>query len=184
MEIIERNTRSQAQLIDDLLDLSRIMAGEFALDVQQIAMIDIARAAIDSAEPTAQAKGVRLESILDPRGGIVSGDPERLQQVVWNLLSNAIKFTPKGGKVQVLLQRIDSHLEFSVSDTGIGIPASFLPRVFDRFSQKTVRQLAMAASAWVGNLKQLVELHGGTLQAKSSGEGQGATFIVVFRSLF
>jgi signal transduction histidine kinase len=104
--------------------------------VQQVAVIDITRAAIESAEPTAQAKGVRLESILDPGGGIVSGDPERLQQIIWNLLSNAIKFTPKGGKVQVLLQRINSRLELSVSDNGIGIPASFLPHVFDRFSQK------------------------------------------------
>jgi PAS domain S-box-containing protein len=180
MEIIERNTRAQAQLIEDLLDSSRIISGRIRLDVQQIAMVDVVRGAIESAEPTAQAKGVRLESILDPRGGIVSGDPARLQQILWNLLSNAIKFTPKDGKVQVLLQRINSHIEFAVSDNGIGIPASFLPHVFDRFSQKdssTTRTygglgLGMAIS------KQLVELHGGTLQAKSPGEGQGATFIL------
>ncbi len=180
MEIIERNTRAQTQLIEDLLDLSRVMSGRIRLDVQQIAMIDVVREAVESAEPTAQTKAVRLESILDPRAGIVSGDPARLQQIFWNLLSNAIKFTPKGGKVQVLLQRINSHIEFSVSDNGIGIPASFLPHVFDRFSQKdgsTARSygglgLGLAIS------KQLVELHGGTLQAKSPGEGQGATFII------
>lgn len=180
IEVIERNTRAQTHLIDDLLDLSRIMAGRIRLDVQQIAIVDIARGAIESVEPTAQTKGVRLENIFDPRGGNVSGDPGRLQQIFWNLLSNAIKFTPEGGRVQVLLQRINSHIEFSVSDTGIGIPASFLPHVFDRFTQKdgsTTRShgglgLGLAIS------KQLVELHGGTLRAQSPGEGQGATFIV------
>jgi CheY-like chemotaxis protein/two-component sensor histidine kinase len=180
MEIIERNTRAQAQLIEDLLDLSRIMSGRIRLDVQRVAIIDVVRAAIESAEPTAQAKGVRLESILDPSGGIVSGDPERLQQVVWNLLSNAIKFTPKGGRVQVLLQRINSHIEFSVSDNGIGIPASFLPHVFDRFSQKDSSATRSHGGLGLGLAisKQLVELHGGTLQATSPGEGQGATFTV------
>lgn len=180
MEIIERNTRAQAQLIEDLLDLSRIMSGRIRLDVQQIAMVDVVRGGVESVEPTAQAKGVRLESILDPRGGIVSGDPARLQQILWNLLSNAIKFTPKGGKVQVLLQRINSHVEFSVSDTGIGIPASFLPHVFDRFSQKDSSTTRSYGGLGLGLAiaKQLVELHGGTLQAKSPGEGLGATFIV------
>jgi len=180
MEIIERNTRAQTQLIDDLLDLSRIVSGRIRLDVQQIAMLDLVRGAVESAEPTAQAKGVHLESTLDQRDGIVSGDPARLQQIFWNLLSNAIKFTPEGGKVKVLLRRTGSQMEFSVSDTGIGIPASFLPHVFDRFSQKdssTTRKfgglgLGLAIS------KQLVELHGGTLEAKSPGEGHGATFIV------
>src|SRR5687768_4210003 len=134
----------------------------------------------DSIEPAAQTKGVRLESILDPKSVIVSGDPGRLQQIFWNLLSNAVKFTPKGGKVQVLLQRVNSHIEFSVSDTGIGIPAGFLPHVFERFSQKdssTHREygglgLGLAIS------KQLADLHGGSIQAKSLGEGQGATFVV------
>jgi PAS domain S-box-containing protein len=179
MEVIERNTRAQAQLIEDLLDLSRIMAGRIRLDVQQISIADAARWAIESAEPTAQAKGVHLESILDPRAGSISADPARLQQVFWNLLSNAIKFTPKGGKVQALLQRVNSSVEFSVSDTGVGIPAHFLPHVFDRFSQKdssTTRRygglgLGLAIS------KQLMELHGGSLEAASPGEGQGATFV-------
>jgi PAS domain S-box-containing protein len=180
MEVIERNTRAQAKLIEDLLDLSRVMSGRIRLDVQQTAIVEVVRGAIESAEPIAQTKGVRLESVLDPRGGTVSGDPGRLQQIVWNLLTNAIKFTPKGGKVQVLLQRINSHIEISVSDTGIGISASFLPYVFDRFSQNDSSTTRSQGGLGLGLAisKQLVELHGGSLQAKSPGEGQGATFIV------
>ena len=180
LEVIERNARAQVRLIDDLLDLSRIMSGRFRLDVQQVSLADIVRGVLDSMEPAAQAKGLRLENVLDPKSVIVSGDPARLQQVFWNLLSNAVKFTPKGGRVQVLLQRVNSHIEFSVSDTGIGISADFLPHVFDRFSQRdssTHREygglgLGLAIS------KQLVDLHGGTIHAKSMGEGQGATFVV------
>jgi PAS domain S-box-containing protein len=180
LEVIERNARAQVQLVDDLLDLSRILAGQVRLDVQRIALVDIVRSAIESAEPTARTKGVRLESVLDPRGSMVSGDPGRLQQIVWNLLSNAIKFTPKGGKVQVLLERVNSHVEITVSDTGIGIPLSFLPHVFERFTQRE-----STASRHYGGLglglaitKQLVELHGGSIQAKSRGEGEGSTFTV------
>jgi PAS domain S-box-containing protein len=180
MEVIERNSRAQVRLIDDLLDLSRIMSGRFRLDVQQVALHDIVRGALDSIEPTARTKGLRLESVLDPRSVIVSGDPARLQQIFWNLLSNAVKFTPKGGRIQVLLQRVNSHIEFSVSDSGVGIPAGFLPHVFERFTQKdssTHREygglgLGLAIS------KQLVDMHGGTIAAKSMGEGQGATFVV------
>jgi hypothetical protein len=169
MEIIERNARAQVRLIDDLLDLSRIMSGRFRLDVQQVSLVDIVRGALDSIEPAAQTKGIRLESVLDPQSVIVSGDPARLQQVFWNLLSNAVKFTPKGGRIQVVLQRVNSHIEFSVSDTGIGIPPAFLPHVFERFSQKdssTHREygglgLGLAIS------KQLVDLHGGSIQAKT-----------------
>ena len=180
MEIIERNARAQVRLIDDLLDLSRIMSGRFRLDVQQVSLGDIVRSALDSIEPAAQAKGVRLESILDPRSVVVSGDPARLQQVFWNLLSNAVKFTPKGGKIQVVLQRVNSHIEFSISDTGIGIPAAFLPHVFERFSQKdssTNREYG-GLGLGLAICKQLVDLHGGSIQAKSMGEGQGATFVV------
>jgi len=180
MEVIERNTRAQAKLIEDLLDLSRVMSGRIRLDVQQTAIVEVVRGAIESAEPIAQTKGVRLETVLDPRGGTVSGDPGRLQQIVWNLLTNAIKFTPKGGKIQVLLQRINSHIEVSVSDTGIGISASFLPYVFDRFSQSDSSTTRSQGGLGLGLAisKQLVELHGGSLHAKSPGEGQGATFIV------
>jgi CheY-like chemotaxis protein len=145
-----------------------------------VVLLDVVRGVLDSIEPSAHAKGVRLESVLDPNSVIVSGDPARLQQVFWNLLTNAVKFTPKGGRIQVLLQRVNSHVEFSVSDTGIGIAADFLPHVFERFSQKdssTHREygglgLGLAIS------KQLVELHGGTIQAKSFGEGHGSTFVV------
>jgi len=180
MEIIERNARAQVRLIDDLLDLSRIMSGRFRLDVQRVSLVEIVRGALDSIEPTAQAKGVRLESVLDPQSVIVSGDPARLQQVFWNLLSNAVKFTPKGGRIQVLLQRVNSHIEFSVSDTGIGIPASFLPHVFERFSQKdssTHREYG-GLGLGLAICKQLVDLHGGSIQAKSLGAVHGATFVV------
>jgi CheY-like chemotaxis protein len=180
LEVIERNARAQVQLVDDLLDLSRILAGQVRLDVQRIALADVIAAAVESALPTAHAKGVRLEKLLDPRGSVVGGDPARLQQIVWNLLSNSIKFTPKGGRVQVLLERVDSHIEISVVDTGIGIPLNFLPHVFERFSQKN-----STASRDYGGLglglaisKQLVELHGGTIHAKSRGEGHGSTFTV------
>jgi len=180
MEIIERNARAQVRLIDDLLDLSRIMSGRFRLDVRQVSLGEIVRSALDSIEPTAQTKGVRLESVLDPQSVVVSGDPARLQQVFWNLLSNAVKFTPKGGKVQVVLQRVNSHIEFSISDTGIGIPAAFLPHVFERFSQKdssTHREYG-GLGLGLAICKQLVDLHGGSIRAKSMGEGHGATFVV------
>jgi PAS domain S-box-containing protein len=180
MEIIERNARAQVRLIDDLLDLSRIMSGRFRLDVQQVSLGDIARSALDSIEPTARTKGVRVESVLDPRSVVVAGDPARLQQVFWNLLSNAVKFTPKGGKIQVVLQRVNSHIEFSISDTGIGIPAAFLPHVFERFSQKdssTHREYG-GLGLGLAICKQLVDMHGGSIQAKSMGEGHGATFVV------
>jgi PAS domain S-box-containing protein len=180
IEVIERNARAQVQLIDDLLDLSRIASGRMRLDVQKVTVVDIARASIESAEPTARAKGVALESILDPMGGVVSGDPGRLQQIFWNLLSNAVKFTPAGGKVQVLLQRVNSHIELVVSDTGIGISASFLPYVFDRFSQKDSSTSRRFGGLGLGLAisKQLAELHGGSIRVSSGGEGHGSTFVV------
>ena len=180
LAIIERNARAQVALIDDLLDLSRILAGQLRLDVQRVALVDVIRAAIESAQPAADAKGVRVETILDARRGIVSGDAGRLQQVIWNLLSNAIKFTPKGGRVQVLLERVNSHIEVTVSDTGIGISAEFLPHLFGRFSQhdSTPGRSHGGLGLGLAISKQLVELHGGTIHAKSTGEGRGATFIV------
>ncbi|MEP7300006.1 MAG: PAS domain S-box protein [Caldimonas sp.] len=180
IEVIDRNARAQVQLIDDLLDLSRIMTGKIRLDLQQVALPAIVEAALDSARPAADAKDIRLKAILDPAEAMVSADSARLQQVVWNLLTNAVKFTPKGGQVQVLLQRVNSHIDLTVSDTGIGIPANFLPHVFDRFSQRdssTTRRfgglgLGLAIS------KQLVEMHGGSIRVTSQGEGQGSTFVV------
>ena len=180
IDAIERNARAQVHLIDELLDLSRILAGRITLDVQPLMPAGIVQGVAESAEPAARVKGVRLEKILDPQAGPVSGDPVRLQQIVSNLLSNAIKFTPKGGRVQVLLERVNSHIELTVSDTGIGIAPAFLPQVFDRFSQQN-----SSASRSYGGLglglaiaKQLVELQGGTLRAKSAGEGRGASFVV------
>ena len=180
IEVIDRNARAQVQLIDDLLDLSRIMAGKIRLDVQQVSMPDIVQKAIDSAMPAAQAKDIRVRSLLDPSNTVVSADSGRLQQVVWNLLSNAIKFTPKGGQVQVLLQRVNSHIELSVTDTGIGIPPSFLPLVFDRFSQRDSSTTRTHGGLGLGLAicKQLIELHGGTIRVASAGEGHGSTFFV------
>jgi PAS domain S-box-containing protein len=180
IEIIDRNARAQVKLIDDLLDLSRVMTGKLRLDLHQVSLASIVEAAVDSAKPSADVKGIRLKAILSSYQDIVSADSARLQQVVWNLLTNAIKFTPKGGQVQVLLQRVNSHLELSVSDTGIGIPANYLPHVFDRFSQKDSSTTRAFGGLGLGLAicKQLVELHGGSIRAASLGEGRGATFSV------
>ncbi len=177
---IERNARSQAQLIEDLLDVSRIMAGKVRLDVQQVELIPIIEAAIDSTRPATDAKQIRVHTMLDPRAGVVAADPERLQQVLWNLLSNAIKFTPKGGRVQVQLRRVNSHVEISVSDTGQGIPSEFLPHVFDRFRQadSSSRRAHGGLGLGLAIVRNIVELHGGAVHAASAGEGQGATFTV------
>jgi PAS domain S-box-containing protein len=180
IEVIDRNARAQVQLIDDLLDLSRIMTGKLRLDLQQISFASVVEAALDSALPTASTKNIRLKAILGASQAIVSADRTRLQQVVWNLLSNAIKFTPKGGQIQVLLQRVNSHVELSVSDTGIGIPASYLPHVFERFSQRDSSTTRAFSGLGLGLAicKQLVELHGGSIRAASEGEDKGATFFV------
>jgi len=181
IEVIDRNARAQAQLIDDLLDLSRIMTGKLRLDLHQISFTKIVEAAVDSVRPAAEAKGIRLKAILGASQDIVNADSGRLQQVVWNLLTNAIKFTPEGGQVQVLLQRVNSHLELSVSDTGIGIPSSYLPNVFERFSQRDSSTTRSHGGLGLGLAicKQLVEQHGGSIRAASQGEGKGATFSVL-----
>jgi CheY-like chemotaxis protein len=178
--VIDRNARAQVQLIDDLLDLSRIITGKIRLDLQQVSPTGAVQAAIESAQPAALAKDIDLTSILDPAPASVNADPARLQQVIWNLLTNAIKFTPKGGKIQVVLQRVNSHIEISVSDTGIGIPPNFLPQVFDRFSQKesTTTRSYGGLGLGLAICKQLVELHGGTIRVKSLGEGHGSTFSI------
>jgi PAS domain S-box-containing protein len=180
LEAIERNARAQTQLIDDLLDMSRIISGKIRLDVQWTDLAAVVEAAVESVRPSADAKGIRLRTILDPLAGPVSGDPTRLQQVVWNLLTNAIKFTPKGGNVDVMLERVNSHLEITVHDSGIGIKPEFLPMVFDRFRQADASTSRSYGGLGLGLsiVKNLVELHGGTVRAKSPGEGQGATFIV------
>src|SRR6516165_9346145 len=180
LEAIERNARAQVQIIDDLLDVSRIISGKVQLDVQCIDLPTIVTEAIDTVRGTASAKGVRLKTVIDPLNAPFCGDSNRLQQVFWNLLSNAIKFTPKGGRIQVLLKRVDSTVEISVIDTGEGIPPDFLPYIFNRFEQADSSTTRRHGGLGLGLaiVKHLVELHGGRIRAKSDGVGKGATFIV------
>jgi PAS domain S-box-containing protein len=180
LQTIERNARAQTQLIEDLLDMSRITSGKLRLDIQPIQPLSFIEAALDTVTTAADAKGIRIERFLDPAAGPIYGDPGRLQQVIWNLLSNAIKFTPKGGKVQVVLERVNSHIEISVADTGCGIKPAFMPYLFDRFRQAdsaTTRQFG-GLGLGLSIVKSLVELHGGTVQARSPGENQGTTVTV------
>jgi PAS domain S-box-containing protein len=181
LETIERNALSQVQLIDDILDVSRVIRGKLRLNVRATDLVPVIEAAVDSVRPAAEAKGIRLQVILDPQAGPISGDPDRLQQVVWNLLSNAIKFTPKEGRVQVVLARVNSHLEVAISDTGQGIPAEFLPYVFDRFRQADPTPTRAHGGLGLGLaiVRHLVELHGGSVRAESAGAGQGSTFRVL-----
>jgi PAS domain S-box-containing protein len=177
---IERNAQVQAQLVEDLLDISRISSGNLRLDVQRVKITEVIEAALAAVMPAANAKGIRIHKVLDSLAGPVTGDFARLQQVVWNLLSNAVKYTPKGGRVQVLLERVNSHVEISVIDTGMGIRPEFLPHVFDRFRQADATTTRRHSGLGLGLAiaKQLVEMHGGSIRAKSPGEGQGATFTV------
>ncbi len=180
LDTIERNARAQAQLIDDLLDVSRIITGKLRMDVRPSEPNAFIDAAVEAVRPAAEAKGVRVQKVMDTGAVSIPGDPVRLQQVVWNLLSNAIKFTPRGGRVQIRSERVNSHLEIVVSDTGQGISPDFLPHVFDRFrqaDQKTSRQHG-GMGLGLAIVRHLVELHGGTVQADSAGPGQGATFTV------
>jgi PAS domain S-box-containing protein len=180
IEVIERNVRVQAQIIEDLLDMSRIVSGKIRLDVQCTPLIPVIEAAIATVRPAAEAKAIRLQKVLDPAAGTIMGDANRLQQIVWNLLSNAIKFTPKQGRVQVTLARVNSHVEIVVADSGQGIAGEFLPFVFDRFRQADSSTTRVHGGLGLGLaiVKQLAELHGGTVRAASAGEGHGATFTV------
>lgn len=180
LETIDRNARAQAQIIEDLLDMSRIISGKVRLDVQRVELSAVLRSAIETVRPTAEAKGVKLHMVLDPLTAPVSGDPNRLQQVFWNLLSNSIKFTPKGGRIHILLEQINSQVDISIIDTGEGIDADFLPFVFDRFRQADASTTRVHGGLGLGLaiVKQLVELHGGRVHVKSPGRGHGSTFIV------
>jgi PAS domain S-box-containing protein len=182
MDVIERNTRVQAQLVADLLDMSRIMSGKLSLEIRKVDLGSIVEAAVETVQPAALLKGVTLHTQIDRGTGPLAGDAARLQQIVWNLLSNAIKFTPEGGRVEVSLERLDDQAHVVVRDNGIGIHADFLPALFERF-----RQAESATSRRFGGLglglaivKQLTELHGGTVEASSEGEGRGSTFRVRF----
>jgi PAS domain S-box-containing protein len=180
LETIERNAMSLTQMVDDVLDVSRIVSGKMRLNVQPVELPLVLQDAIATVTPAAEAKRLHIHMVIDPQIGTVSGDPARLQQVVWNLLSNAVKFTPKGGRVQVRLERVNSSVEIVVSDTGIGIPADFLPHIFERFRQAdsgTARQRG-GLGLGLAIASNLVDMHGGTIRATSGGEGQGATFRV------
>ncbi len=178
--IIYRNARSQAQLIDDLLDVSRIITGKLRIEVRPVDLAPVVEAAVAVVRPAASAKRVQLQTVFEPGTGLIAGDPERLQQVVWNLLSNAVKFTPNGGRVQVKLGRVNSRVEVAVSDTGAGIAPEFLPHVFDRFRQADMGTTRRHGGLGLGLaiVRHLVELHGGTVRAESAGEGLGTTFRV------
>jgi signal transduction histidine kinase/ActR/RegA family two-component response regulator len=180
VETIYRNAKSQAQLVADLLDVSRIISGKLRLDVRTVDLIYIINAAIDSIRPAAEAKGIRLQMMLDPAAGPIAGDADRLQQIVWNLLTNAVKFTPKGGRIQVKVQRVNSHVEIEVSDSGVGINKEFLPYVFDRFRQADASTTRIHGGLGLGLsiVRQLVDLHGGSVSVHSEGEGKGTTFTI------
>ena len=186
LETIERNATAQAKLIEDILDVARIISGKLRLAAQAVDLTSVARAAVESVKPAVEAKNISLETELDGPGVLVTGDPSRLQQIVWNLLSNAVKFSSRGGSVKIQLERMDSdQVEVKVTDAGQGIPPEFLPHVFEPFQQadgSTTRQhggLGLGLSI----VRQLVELHGGTIAASSEGEGKGATFTVCLPAL-
>jgi signal transduction histidine kinase/ActR/RegA family two-component response regulator len=178
IEIIERNAKLQSQLIEDLLDVSRILQGKLQLEFQPVDLKFVIESAIETVRLAAEAKSIQIHTQLDSQIGQVTGNSARLQQVVWNLLSNAIKFTPQGQRVEITLQRVDNYAQLKVSDTGIGIEPEFLPYVFDYFRQadsKTTRKFG-GLGLGLAIVRHLVELHGGTVWAESLGEGQGASF--------
>lgn len=180
LEVILQNVRAQDQLINDLLDISRIVSGRMRLNVRPFDLIPTIEAVVEVMSPAAAAKGIRLQLVLDPGASRIAGDPDRLHQVFANLLSNSIKFTPKGGRVQVRLERINSHIEISVNDTGEGVDPDLLPHVFELFRQgdSTTTRKQRGLGLGLGIARSLVELHGGTITAYSEGVGKGAQFVV------
>jgi PAS domain S-box-containing protein len=176
IEVIDRNARAQGQLVADLLEMSRIISGKLRLDVRDVDLIGVINAAIETTKPAAEAKGISLDTTLDPTVAATTGDPGRLQQCIWNLLSNAIKFTPQGGRVAVALRRAESHVEICVTDSGVGIRSDFLPFVFERFRQQETSKRSGGLGLGLAIVKQLAELHGGHVRVESEGEGRGATF--------
>jgi CheY-like chemotaxis protein len=181
LETIEQNAAAQTRLIADLLDVSRIVAGNLRLDFQTVDPIPLIESVLNEIRVTAEEKGIRLQTKIDPSIGSVSGDPDRLRQIFSNLISNAVKFTPTGGRVVVELERHDSHTKITVSDTGQGITADFLPHIFERFRQadSTTTRAHGGLGLGLAIVEHLVELHGGSVRAESQGPGQGATFTVV-----
>jgi PAS domain S-box-containing protein len=180
-ETILRNARAQGQLVDDLLDISRIIAGKLRLVVRPVELAPIIEAVVEGVRPAADAKNIHLQTELDPLVGPFAGDPDRIQQIVRNLLSNAIKFTPEGGRVEVRLERIHSHIEITISDEGEGIEPQLLLQVFDRFRQadSSITRKHGGLGLGLSIVRELVELHGGTVTAESPGAGEGTVFKVV-----
>ena len=180
LEAIDRNASAQAQVIADILDLSRVVSAKLRLNVRRVQLAPVVAAAIDTLIPAANARGVKLQPILDPSAGLVSGDPDRLRQVVWNLVSNAVKFTERDGRVLVRLERSGDAVQITVEDTGIGISSAFLPHVFERFRQGDSSNTRSHGGLGLGLavVRHLVELHGGTVEARSGGEGRGSAFVV------
>ena len=179
-KIVDRAALAQQQLIDDLLDVSRMASGQLRLAMRDTMLIDAVEAAIEAIHPLSDARRIELTTDLSDEVGTVHVDPDRIQQVVWNLLANAVKFTPEGGRVHVRVSRVDGTVEIEVRDSGIGIAPDFLPQVFDRFRQAEQGPTRRFAGLGLGLAiaKQLVELQGGTITAHSEGEGRGATFTV------
>jgi CheY-like chemotaxis protein len=178
LEVIDRNARLQVQLIEDLLDVSRIITGKLRLDIRTIEVPPVIDSALDAVRGAAEAKGLAIETVYDEKIGTVQGDPDRLQQVVWNLLSNAIKFTPSGGRVTVVARAKGRDVEITVNDTGKGIERDFLPFVFDRFRQSESARGSGGLGLGLALVRHLTELHGGTVDVHSDGAGRGATFTV------
>jgi PAS domain S-box-containing protein len=180
LEIIHRNAQSQNQLISDLLDVSRIISGKLRLDLRTVELTPIIEAAIEATRPAVEGKGICINTSLDRHAGPINGDADRLQQVIWNLLTNAIKFTPQGGQIFVKSESIAAHVEITVQDSGIGISREFLPHIFERFRQadRGINRTHGGMGLGLSIVRQLVELHGGTVRAASEGEGKGATFVV------
>jgi hypothetical protein len=180
VEVIERSARLQSQLVDDLMDTARAVSGKLKLEIRPTDMAEVIKKAEEVVRPAAEAKGISLETRLDQNVGQITGDPDRLQQMVWNLLSNAVKFTNEGGRVEVRLERRDPHVQITVSDTGQGISPEFLPHVFERYQQAGTSGSRRAGGLGLGLplTRQLVEMHGGSVEAESEGEGKGATFTV------
>jgi len=180
LETIERNARAQAQLVEDILDVSRIIAGKLRVNMRKMSLHAVARAAIEALRPAAEAKGVRVTCELQPGSDEFSGDPDRLQQVIWNLLSNALKFTPRDGQVQLRVEHAGSQMQIVVTDTGLGIAPQMLPHVFDRFWQadSSITRAQGGLGLGLAIVRHLVEVHGGIVEAESEGEGKGARFTV------
>jgi|GEM_PF-4230100 len=180
LETIERNARAQNKLIEDLLEMSSIISGKVRLDMQRLDIAGLVDAAVESVKPTAEAKGIILQKTIDRRVNSISGDSNRLQQVFWNLLSNAIKFTPKGGRIEIVVEQIGSYLEIGIRDSGLGISPDFMPHVFERFRQADASLTRQYGGLGLGLaiVKQLVELHGGMVRAESAGMDKGSSFIV------